>query len=54
MEGVLHSNREDHKTVESRVTPPLMGLKKYTYVLPSGRIMKVVVDDEREIATNTA
>jgi len=54
MESALHQDREDRKTVGSRVNPPLMGLKKYTYVLPSGRIMKVVVDDERDIATSTA
>jgi hypothetical protein len=54
MEGTLHQNQKDHKTVESRANPPLIGLKKYVYVLPSGRILKVVVDDEREIAPSTA
>ena len=48
MEGSLNQNREDRKTVGSRVASPLMGLKKYTYVLPSGRIMKVFVDSERD------
>jgi hypothetical protein len=54
MEAILNQNRDECKTVGSRITPPLPGLKKYTYVLPSGRIMKVVVDDEGEIAANTA
>ena len=54
MEARLNQNREERKTVSSRITSPSLGLKKYTYVLPSGRIMRVVVDDEGEIAANTA
>ncbi|UCG82909.1 MAG: hypothetical protein JSW38_12140 [Dehalococcoidia bacterium] len=54
MEGVLHQDREDHKTVLSHINPSLLGLKKYTYVLPSGRIMKVVVYDEKEMTSSTS
>ena len=29
----------------------MRGIRKYIYVLPSGRKLKVVVDDERELST---
>jgi hypothetical protein len=54
MEATLHRSQEDHKTVGSRVAAPLTRLKKRTYVLPSGRVLKVVVYDEREILASAA
>jgi hypothetical protein len=34
--------------------PVISAVKKYIYVLPSGRRLKVVVDDEREMAAELA
>jgi hypothetical protein len=34
--------------------PVIDAVKKYIYVLPSGRRLKVIVDDEREMAAELA
>jgi hypothetical protein len=34
--------------------PVISAVKKYIYVLPSGRRLKVIVDDEREMAAELA
>ena len=54
MACIFHGNQRDHKKDGIREVTPSKRLKKHTYVLPSGRVLRVVVYDEREIVGSTA
>jgi hypothetical protein len=46
METVMELNENGQTTAESRGGPSLAQLRKRVFVLPSGRILKVVLDDD--------
>ena len=55
MTDILYENQEDpDNTVRGHAATSLTRLKKSAYVLPSGRVLKVVVYDEREMVASAA
>jgi len=54
MTEILYENQEDPDTVGGHTATSSTRLKKSTYVLPSGRVLKVVVYDEREMVASPA
>jgi hypothetical protein len=46
MENIIDRTDKGHTPAESRGGPSLARLRKRIFVLPSGRILKVVLDDD--------
>ncbi len=49
MKTITNIPEQQRIPAESHRKPFVSRLKKYTYVLPSGRVMKVVVDSDSEL-----
>ena len=54
MKTVTHRPDQGRIPAESHRRPFVPRLRKHTYVLPSGRVLKVVVDDDNELVAGAA
>lgn len=54
MKDVGDKCEQDKNTVKNPVGPSVAGFRKYKYMLPSGRILKVFVKDESELIGSAA
>ena len=54
MKTVTDSPEQQQLPTESHRRPFVPRLRKHIYVLPSGRVLKVVVDDDSELMAGAA
>jgi succinylarginine dihydrolase len=54
MKTVTDSPEQQQLPAENHHSPFVPRLRKHTYVLPSGRVLKVVVDDDSELMAGAA
>jgi succinylarginine dihydrolase len=54
MKTVTDSPEQQQLPAENHRRPFVPRLRKHTYVLPSGRVLKVVVDDDSELMAGAA
>jgi hypothetical protein len=54
MKTFTGSPEQQQLPAESHRRPLVPQLRKHTYVLPSGRVLKVVVDDDSELMAGAA
>jgi hypothetical protein len=54
MEFVVDERKKEQTAGNERVVTSLARLRKYTFVLPSGRTLKIIQYDENDLERNTA
>jgi hypothetical protein len=54
MRDNVYEGEKNKKAVKNPVDSAVTRFKRHIYVLPSGRIMKVLVDDESELTGSAA
>lgn len=54
MKTITNIPEQQRLPAESHRRPLVPRLRKYTYVLPSGRVMKVVVDSDSELLASAS
>jgi hypothetical protein len=54
MKDIVDKAEQDKNTVKNPVDYSASRFRKYKYVLPSGRILKILVDDESEFTGSVA
>ena len=54
MEDIVDEAEQDKNAVKNAVGSSASRFRKYKHVLPSGRILKILVDDESELIGSVA